>query len=501
MLALSAPRPPVRLFDLALVAVYLTATTVIGLRFSKSSRRSLRSYFLADRNVPWWAITLSIVAAETSVLTIISVPGLAYSGDFGFLQIALGYLLGRIIICILFLPRYMRADLLTAYQFIASRFGPRLQSCTALLFLLLRAGAEGVRVFAVAIVVGAALGTPDAVSIAILSALTLLYTFQGGMAAVIWTDVVQMALYGIGSIIALGTICSRIPGGWPALVASASAAHKLTFLHFSWSVSQSYTFQAGLIGGCFLTLASHGTDQLMVQRMLAARNLRDSQMALLSSGVIVFLQFTLFLLIGAGLFVYYDGHAPIASPDRIFPNFIVHEMPVGISGLMIAAILAAAMSNLSASLNSLAATSMIDLYLPRHPGLEEQQRIRLSRFMTVGWSVVLFVLALLSRRGGHVVEIGLSIASVLSGAMLGVFLLGTLSRRATENGAMVGMLAGVAINLLLWLPPHDLTCSLAGHSFVFPKIAWTWWVLVGPVITFVVGYSASLITIRRPRSR
>jgi SSS family transporter len=497
MLALSAPSPPVRFFDLVLVVVYLAATTAVGLRFSKSSRRSLRSYFLADRNVPWWAIALSIVAAETSVLTIVSVPGLAFTSDFGFLQIALGYLLGRIIICILFLPRYIRSDLLTAYQFIASRFGPRLQSCTALLFLVLRAGAEGVRVFAVAIVVNAALGTPDALSIAVLCALTVLYTFEGGMAAVIWTDVAQMALYALGSIVALATICSRIPGGWPALLAGASAAHKLTFLHFSWSVSQSYTFQAGLIGGCFLTLASHGTDQLMVQRMLSARNLRDSQLALLASGVIVFLQFTLFLLIGAGLFVYYAGHAPIAAPDRIFPVFIVHEMPVGISGLMIAAILAAAMSNLSAALNSLAATSMIDLYLPHHTDLSEQQRIRLSRFITIGWAVVLFVLALLSRRGGHVVEVGLSIASVLSGAMLGVFLLGALSRRTTENGAMAGMLAGVVINLLLWLQPHDLAVPFPGHSFTLPKIAWTWWVLIGSVVTFVVGYSASWISIHR----
>jgi SSS family transporter len=501
MLALSAPKPPVRYFDLAVVAVYLAAIMVIGLRFRKSSGRSLRSYFLADRNIPWWAIALSIVSAETSVLTIVSVPGLAFTGDFGFLQIALGYLLGRIIICIIFLPRYMRADLLTAYQFIATRFGPRLQSSTALLFLLLRAGAEGVRVFAVAIVVSAALGTPDAVSIAILSALTLLYTFEGGMAAVIWTDVAQMSLYAIGSIVALATICSRIPGGWPALLAGASAAHKLTFLHFSWSLSQTYTFQAGLIGGCFLTLASHGTDQLMVQRMLAARNLRDSQLALLSSGVIVFFQFALFLLIGAGLFVYYSGHAPIAAPDRVFPNFIVHEMPMGISGLMIAAILAAAMSNLSAALNSLAATSMVDLYLPRHPGLEEQQRMRLSRFVTVAWAVVLFVLALLSRRGGHVVEVGLSIASVLSGAMLGVFLLGALSRRTTENGAMAGMLAGVAVNLLLWLQPHDLVVPFLGHAFIFPKIAWTWWVFIGSIVTFVVGYSASLIHLRRAASK
>src|SRR5580658_6242216 len=240
MLALSVPRPPLRFLDLAIVVAYLAAITAFGLRFRKSSGRSLRSYFLADRDVPWWAIALSIVSAETSVLTIISVPGLAFTGDFGFLQIALGYIVGRILVCIILLPRYFRSDLLTAYQYIAERFGPRLQRCTALLFLVLRAGAEGVRVFAVAIVVGAALGTADVASIAILSALTVLYTFEGGLAAVIWTDVVQMALYAAGSIVALTTICSRIPGGWPALVVKASAAHKLTFLHFSWSLSQSY---------------------------------------------------------------------------------------------------------------------------------------------------------------------------------------------------------------------------------------------------------------------
>ena len=501
MLALTTPRTPLRFIDLVLVVGYLGAITAFGLRFRKSSGRSLRSYFLADRDVPWWAIALSIVSAETSVLTIISVPGLAFTGDFGFLQIGLGYIVGRIVICVLFLPRYFRSDLLTAYQFIAARFGARLQRSTAVLFLVLRAGAEGVRVFAVAIVVGAALGTPDVVSIAILSALTLLYTFEGGMAAVIWTDVVQMGLYAVGSVVALTTICSRIPGGWTGLVAGASAAHKLTFLHFSWSLGQSYTFQAGLIGGCFLTLASHGTDQLMVQRLLAARNLRASQLALIASGMIVFLQFTLFLLIGVGLYVYYSGRAPIAAPDRIFPTFIVRETPVGISGLMIAAILAAAMSNLSAALNSLASTSMVDLYLPRHADLPEQRRIRLSRFLTIGWAIVLFVLALLSRRGGHVVEAGLSIASILSGAMLGVFLLGTLSRRATEIGAMVGMIAGVVVNLLLWLQPHDLAWPLFGVLITLPKVAYMWWVLVGSIVTVAVGYLASLFLPRRQPSK
>jgi len=455
----------------------------------------MRSYFLADRELPWWAIALSIVAAETSTLTIIGVPGLAFTGDFGFLQIALGYLAGRIVICILFLPQYFRGELLTAYQLIGQRFGPRLHRATALLFLVMRAAAEGVRLFAVAIVVGVAIGTGDIASIAILSVLTLLYTFEGGMAAVIWTDVVQMFLYVAGSLVALATVCHKIPGGWSGLIAGASAAHKLTMLHFSWSIAETYTFQAGLLGGCFLTMASHGTDQLMVQRLLAAKDLFESRLALLASGVVIFFQFTLFLLIGAGLYIYYQhlGSTPALSADRLFPAFIAQEMPSGIAGLMIAAILAAAMSNLSAALNSLASASMVDFWLPRNPNTSEQSRIGLSRTMTIAWAAVLFVLAMLSRRGGNVVEIGLSIASVLWGAMLGVFLLGTISRRAGERGTMVGMAAGVAINLTLWLQPHALSIALAGHTIVLPKVAWPWWVLIGSLTTFVVGYTASLL--------
>ena len=490
---LPIPHPHLRPIDLVVVAAYLVAITLFGLRFRKSGERSLRSYFLADRNLPWWAIMLSIVAAETSTLTIISVPGLAFTGDFGFLQLALGYLLGRIVICILFLPRYFRGELLTAYQLIGRRFGPRLHRFTAILFLVMRAAAEGVRVFAVAIVVGVAIGTGDVASIAILSALTLLYTFEGGMAAVIWTDVVQMVLYIGGSLLALGMVCHHIPGGWSGLIAGASAAHKLTMLHFSWSIAETYTFQSGLIGGCFLTMASHGTDQLMVQRLLAARSLNESRLALLGSGVVVFFQFALFLFIGAGLFLFYrHTGAPIGvSADRLFPVFIVEQMPPGIAGLMIASILAAAMSNLSAALNSLASTSVVDFYLPRYPDISEQLRTRLSRLMTVVWAAILFALAMFSRGGGHVVEIGLSIASVLWGAMLGVFLLGTLSRRAGERGTLWGMAVAVVVNLLLWIQPHTLTFTLGGHILVFPKIAWTWWVLIGSLITCAIGYAAA----------
>jgi SSS family solute:Na+ symporter len=482
---------PLRTVDLVVVVIYLIGITWFGLRFRKSGERSIKNYFLADRNIPWWAIALSIVAAETSTLTIISVPGIAFTGDFGFLQLVMGYLLGRVVICIIFLPRYFRGELMTAYQVIGERFGKRLHRTTALLFLIMRAAAEGVRVFAVAIVVGVALGTGDIASIVILSLLTLLYTFEGGMKAVIWTDVLQMFLYVLGTIVSLWSICAHIPGGARTLYAVASSANKLTVFHFAFSVTETYTFWAGVIGGCFLTMASHGTDQLMVQRLLAAKSLRESRIALLGSGVVIFVQFALFLLIGAGLFVYYrmTGRSPqVTSADRIFPMYIVHQMPAGIAGLMIAAILAAAMSNLSAALNSLASTSMVDFYLPRKHGLSEAQKTKISRLMTLGWAAVLLVLAVLSRSGGHVLEIGLSIASVLYGGMLGVFLLGTLTRRASETGAMIGLIAGCVLNLVLWRQSAPIHASWFGTSFTIPRIAWTWYVFVGSIVTFVLGY-------------
>jgi SSS family solute:Na+ symporter len=485
-LRLSAP-------DLLLVAGYLLAVTLFGLHF-RNRDRSLRTYFLADQRIPWWAIALSIVSAETSALTIISVPGLAYTGDWGFLQIVLGYLLGRVVVCILFLPRYFRGELLTAYQVIGERFGPRLHTLTAFLFLFLRAAAEGVRVFAVSIIVGVAIGTQDLVSIAIICALTLVYTLEGGMTAVIWTDVVQMILYLIGTLAGVFTLGRLVPGGWSAIHATAAASGKLTIFHFAFSLTTAYTFWAGVIGGCFLTMASHGTDQLMVQRLLAARNLRESRLALLSSGLVILTQFVLFLAIGSGLYVFYSSVAAVSAPsgaDRIFPTFIVREMPRGVAGLMVAAILAAAMSNLSAAVNSLSSSSMVDLYLQWKPTTSERYRIVGSRIMTAFWALVLFVLAWMSRGGGHVVEVGLSIASVAYGALLGVFLAGTLSKSVTESGAIVGMIGGFAINLLLWRQSGPISITMGNLHMVLPKIAWTWFVLIGSLFTFALSWIAS----------
>jgi SSS family transporter len=482
--------------DLGVVGFYLVAITLFGLRFARrgaAKDRSLRGYFLADRTVPWWAIALSIVSAETSTLTIIGTPGLAFAGDFGFLQIVIGYMIGRIVVATIFLPKYFQGEMLTAYQLIDRRFGRTLYKVTAGLFLLTRAAAEGVRVFAVSIVVGIAIGTRDVLSIGIISALTLLYTFEGGMAAVIWTDVVQMGIYVGGTIVAIWSLGQHVPGGWATIHAVGAAAGKFHMLNFAMNLTTTYTFWAGVLGGTFLTMASHGTDQLMVQRMLAAKNLKGSRLALLSSGVVIFVQFALFLLIGAGLFVFYgmrpEGLGALAgagSGNRIFPAFIVQEMPVGVAGLLVAAILAAAMSNLSAALNSLSSTTVVDFYMGWRPGAEEKERMVVSRASTVMWALVLFAVAVYAVHAGgkgNVVEIGLSIASVAYGCLLGVFLLGTLTKYATQGGAIVGMVTGFAVNLALWQFPGK----------VLPHVAWTWYVLIGASVTFVSGSLASLI--------
>ena len=474
-------------FDLAVIVAYLIGVTLFGLRFRKK-KRTIKDYFLADNTIPWWAIALSIVAAETSTLTIISVPGLAYDKDFRFLQLVFGYLIGRVIVAAIFIPQYFRGNLVTAYQLIERRFGQSLRSLTAGIFLLTRAAAEGVRVFAVAIVVRVALSNiftgmsdfnRDLASIAIVTALTLIYTFEGGLAAVIWTDVAQLAIYLAGTLVGFFTLLHLVPGGWATIQSIASASDKFRTIDLTLNLTSTYTLWSGIIGGAFLTMASHGTDQLIVQRLLAARSERQSKAALLSSGIAILVQFTLFLLIGTMLFVYYHFFppaTPFARTDLIFPTFIVARLPHGVSGLLIAAILAAAMSNLSAALNALSSTTIVDFYSRIFPTASEEQRVKLSRKATLVWGTLLFALALLARNGGKVLEMGLSIASVAYGCLLGVFLLGVLTKRASERGAIVGMLFGFALNLYLWLST---------------RVSFTWYVVFGCTATFMVGYACS----------
>jgi SSS family solute:Na+ symporter len=401
----------------------------------------------------------------------------------------MGYVIGRVIIGVVLIPHYFRGDLYTAYQLMERRFGGRLRSLTASLFLITRAAAEGVRVFAVSIVVRITLAgvlegfgdlERDLIAIGIVTLLTLIYTFEGGMKAVIWTDVVQMFIYVGGTFVGFATLLWLIPNPLDTIGGIWNAG-KFRIFDFSPEFFKTYTFWAGLIGGAFLTTASHGTDQLIVQRLLVARTERQSKIALIVSGFAVFFQFTLFLLVGVLLYGFYVialGGRSFTSFDEIFPTFIVDHMPHGISGLLIAAILAAAMSNLSAALNSLSSSSIVDFYLRYKPHASERERLRVSRLSTLIWGVVLFVLAIASRDIKVVVEVGLALASVAYGALLGVFLLGVLTRRATERGTMVGLFCGFIFNLYLWQ---------------FTPVPWTWYVALGVAVTFSIGYLASLV--------
>jgi solute:Na+ symporter, SSS family len=470
-----------RFLDLAVIAVYLLAITWFGARFRRG-QKTLRDYFLGGRTAPWWAIALSIVSAETSTLTIVGTPALAFTGNLGFLQIVLGYLLARIAISVLFLPQYFRGEMFTAYELMRRRFGERIGKLTASIFLVTRALAEGVRVFAISLVISIVLGTGEIASIALIVVLTLFYTFEGGMTAVIWTDVVQMSLYILGAGLSFWVILGQIPGGWAHVAALGGAAHKFTIFDFRFSLdmaffSRSYTFWAGLAGGCFLTMASHGTDQLMVQRLLSARGERQSRAALMASWLVIATQFTLFLLIGVLLWVYYqDRHlAPPSRTDQIYPAFIWHNLPTGLAGLIVAAILAAAMANLSAALNALASTTVVDIW--RGGSRDEARRLRMARWTTVGWGAVLLGIGIAAGRlSRSVLEAGLTIGSIPAGALLGIFLLGVLTRRPREGAAMAGVAAGLtAIVLVIWRTP----------------IAFTWYVLIGTVVTFAVGLAAS----------
>ncbi|MEQ1883957.1 MAG: sodium:solute symporter [Bryobacteraceae bacterium] len=480
-----------RWVDLAVLVLYLAGITWFGVRFQKS-QRTLKDYFLGGKTTPWWAIALSIVSAETSTLTIIGTPVLAFQGDYGFLQLVLGYLLARIVISALFLPAYFRGEMFTAYELMRVRFGERIRKLTAATFLVLRALAEGVRVFAISLVISVIFGSGEAVSILIILCLTLIYTYEGGLTAVIWTDVVQMILYVAGALVSLFVLLNHIPGGWQHVVEVARPLGKLHVFDFSLGppyFTKTYTFWAGIIGGCFLTTASHGTEQLLVQRLLAAKDLRQSRAALLASWVVIFVQFTLFLAVGTCLFVLYkeSGITPPSVADRLYPTYVWQQLPVGIAGLVMAAILAASMSNLSAALNALASTTVLDLWKPlatqRSRQIEESVWLSYARWATVAWGAILFGIAMLARQWGSVLQAGLSIASVVYGSLLGVFLLGLLTKRVQERAAMTGMVAGLVVMLYIRFATH---------------IPFTWWVLIGSAITFGAGLLSSVVLKEAP---
>ncbi len=473
--------------DLAVLLLYLAVTLGLGLRLG-GRQRTATDYFLGGRRLPWVLVAFSVVATETSTLTVISVPGLAYTGDMTFLQLAFGYVIGRIIIAFLLLPAYIRGEAETAYAFLGSRFGRAPQSTASVLFIITRVLADGVRLFATAIPLALITGWSYALCILAIGAVTVIYTWAGGIRSVVWLDSIQLVLYLGGALIALWILLTVL-GGWEGFSALLPPG-LLRIIHPGFDeglrglFSGGYRLPAALVGGAFLSMASHGTDQLLVQRLLATRGLKQAQAALITSGVLVVGQFAIFLILGAALHAFYAGAA--MPPDQVFPRFIIEALPPGLSGLLLAAIFAAAMSTLSSTLNSLASSTVFDLTRRRGSASgrsspaagddEGTRELRRGRLSTLGWAVVLVGGAMLFRSTENpVVEIGLSIASVTYGGLLGTFLLGRLTIKPGEKAGLVALLSGVAA---------------AGALALFTDLFWVWYVPFGCAVSFALGWLA-----------
>lgn len=489
------------LLDAIILVAYLAGTTALGVWVGRR-QEGARDYFVAGRRIPWWAVLFSIVATETSALTFISIPGLAYTGNLGFLQVVAGYILGRIGVAILLLPRYSGGEIVTAYTLLQQRFGLATRRLTSIVFMTTRALADSVRIFATAIPVSIILGdrVPRAwampAAILVLGALTVIYTYRGGMRAVVWTEILQATVYLLGGVSALVILGGAVPGGWGAILDQAAAAGKLGGLDFSLDVSRPHTVWAGLIGGGFLSMASHGADQLIVQRLLSSRNLREAQRAIVGSGIIVFGQMALFLFVGIGLWVHFGGQT-FATPDSIFPRFIVEVMPSGLTGLLVAAIVAAMMSTQSATINALAASSTHDIYLPlTGRSADDPRTFQVGRRLALAWGVALTGGALLYReQGTPVVVVALGIASFTYGGLLGVFFLGNFWPRARQRDAIAGLAVGISAMTLVVFA-RQLSTSIPGLAEAlgpFARVAWPWYVLIGTSITMIVGMTTSLL--------
>ncbi|MDQ6612412.1 MAG: sodium:solute symporter [Gemmatimonadota bacterium] len=488
------------LLDLLVLLAYLGGTTALGMWIGRS-QKSASDYFVADRNIPWWAVLFSIVASETSALTFISIPGLAYTGNLGFLQVVAGYIIGRIVVAYTLLPRYFRGNLVTAYALLETRFGLATRRFTSIVFMCTRAMADSVRVFAtaipVALIIGPVLPKQYAMPVAILvlGLLTVVYTYRGGMKAVVWTELVQASIYIVGGISAAVLIGQSVAGGWSGILQQAGAANKLQVIDLYTGFDRPHTIFAGLIGGAFLAMASHGADQLIVQRLLSSRSLKDAQRALIGSGFVVFVQFTLFLLVGIGLWVLFENRA-FPQADQIFPTYIIERMPHGLVGLIVAAIVAATMSTHSGTINALAAATTLDIYLPlTRRAANHPRTLQVGKYFALMWGLILTGGALLfKQQGTPVVVIALSIASFTYGGLLGGFFLGLFWKRALQRDAILGISVGIAAMAFIVFAKQIIAAfpGAAGTLGTVATIAWPWYVLIGLTITMITGILSSL---------
>jgi SSS family solute:Na+ symporter len=463
--------------DLAILLVYLAGVVGLGLWVGRGAR-DVSEYAVGRRDMAWWLVLASIVATETSSVTFLSIPGFAWSRDLTWLQIALGFLLGRFAVSLFLLPQYFRGSLFTAYEVLHRRFGGATRRTASALFLVTRSLADGLRLFLTALVVQEMTGIPLAWAVVAVGLTTIVYTYAGGLRAVLWTDLVQLLVYLAGAAVAFAILLARLPGGWGQLVDMAGAAGKLRVLDLRFDWSEPYGLWAGLVGGIFITLGSHGVDQMMVQRYLSIGNLREARRALNLSGLLVAAQFALFLLIGTGLWCFYQLHPPAVPfdrPDRVFARFILDELPTGVVGLLLGALFAAAMSTLSSSLNSCATAAATDLLPPVAP----ERQLRRVRLLTAFFGAVQIAVGIAGQwLTSSVVASVLGIAAFTTGIVLGVFFLGLLTRRVGQRAALAGFVVG-----------------LAGMTWIYfaTPLAWPWYSLAGSLLTVGAGLAASWV--------
>jgi solute:Na+ symporter, SSS family len=501
--------------DWTVIVLYLLGVIGLGVWFGKD-QRTTRDYFLGSRNVPWWAIGLSIVAAETSALTIIGVPAMAYGGDLTFLQMVLGYVIARIFLAIVLVPHYFRGEVYSPYQLFANAFGPPARQTAGGFFLLSETLAAGVRVYVACIPVQLLLGLQVLPAIVLFVALSLLYTCIGGVKAVIWTDAVQFGLFLLGGVFALCYIPTLLDGGWAGVWARAGAGGRLHWLNTQFDVLRNagfgeflrvclgkpFNLWMGVLGGTFVTMSSHGAEQLIVQRVLACRTVADGRKALILSAVVILPLFFIFLLAGAMLWVFYQDHAfriplPEVKPgsgiqanDFIFPIFMLTEVPPVLRGFLIVAILSAAMSSVSSALTSLASVSTMDFVKPVVRERGETFYLRFSQVSTVVWAAALIGVAYVSREVTFVLNTAFSLRGLTSGGLLGGLLLAIFWRKGPATPVIAGMLASLGTMTAIQVLPKLAWSRAAWTHWVGGEVFWPWYTLIGTAVTLIVAWGA-----------
>ncbi len=502
--------------DWTVIVVYLLVVVGLGLWFGKD-QRTTRDYFLGSRNVPWWGISLSIVAAETSALTIIGVPAMAYGTDLAFVQMVVGYVVARVIIAIFLVPHYFRGEIYSPYQLFTDRFGRSAGQTAAGLFLVSETLAAGVRVYVASIPVklmlgdkllGLGTGDPILGAIVVFVGLSLLYTYVGGVKAVIWTDVLQFGLFLVGGAYALVYIPSLIDGGLSQVLSQAAAGAKLHWLNItpaphtstlSFILGAPFNVWMGLLGGTVLGLSTHGAEQLIVQRVLACKSVADGRKAILLSATLILPLFLIFLLVGTMLWVFYQHHPfriPLPEPkpgsgikanDFIFPIFMITEVPHVLKGFLIVAILSAAMSSVSSALTSLASVSTMDFVKPWSPQKDENSLLRFSKISTVFWAALLTTTAYLSRQVSFVLNAAFSLRGLTSGALVGGLILTLAWRKGRAVPVVTAMLVALAVMVGIETFPNLPLTKVFWMKHVGTEIFWPWYTLIGAVVTIVAA--------------